>query len=289
VPDDAGRCVCASAALEVLGSCVPGAVLFPAVICPVLALLIIGNAITVALMRRHGEEREDERLLRRAVAALRAQLGVTARDGFLVGSERPPFRLQQVEMRALPREGVEAAGRLALRLEYDVGHLDVFCLAIAGDGAGRAARSLRDVRQERSPQHVALRAWLLNVAEILIAPDIDSDSVGEPPCSGVSTTWQVGSGERVGEAGPWAGAVARELRFDYFVRLLARAQAWREDGGQLFGQLQAAAAGGMRRVATLCDARFADLLAAPRGDELLHLVPPQHLWSALTPHSAALQ
>jgi hypothetical protein len=128
---------------------------------------------------------------------------------------------------------------------------------------------------------VALRAWLLEVAEGLIAPDIDGD--GEPGgigCGAAATAaaGQAGGKERVGEAGPWSGAVARELRFDFFVRLLARAHAWREDSGELFGQLQAAAAAGMRRVATLCDARFADLVASPRGDELMRLVPTPNLW-----------
>ena len=80
---------------------------------------------------------------------------------------------------------------------------------------GRATRSFSALRPERSPQQVALRAWLIEVAEGLIAPDIDDDLDGAPG-GGAATQAEV-------LEGPWAGAVAREQRFDYFLRRLARA------------------------------------------------------------------
>ena len=284
--NDRGQCVCPTGAVEVLGGCASAAVLIPAILFPTVAALLLCNAAVLARVRRGQEESEDRRLLRLAVAALRARLGITARDGFVVGAERPPLRLRADRVQAVP---VEAAGRLALRLDYDVGHFDLFCLAVTRVAAQTnfwtsswaATKRLQEVR---SPQHTALRCWLLEVGENLIEPNLDE---GEGGVRGALTS--VAEGQKrslkalAGLQGP-SEAMARlresdqGLRFDYFVRFVGRAQAWREDEGELFVQLQLVAAKCLRRVAGLCDARLRALAAAPGGEELLRLREAPALW-----------
>jgi hypothetical protein len=103
-----------------------------------LATLALAAAAWATLCRRR--ESASDRRFQAAVAAVRAQLRVTAADGFIVSSD--PATAWWREWAVVPRRrrvflqlsGVEAAARLALWEDFDVNQLDSLWLCLQAVG-----------------------------------------------------------------------------------------------------------------------------------------------------------
>ena len=185
------------------------------------ALLLILGIIMYSMSRRRHEPPE-ERLLNRAIAKLRVELGITAEDGFLLTSEhgrgimavcswqrKPPVFLQ--------RSFVEAAARLSMLQEFDMHQFDAFCTCL------RCSTGENELSENSvTPAYSALCNWLLDISKTLIKPEIPSlgksggDSIKDNSCC----------------------QLAFEERFSYFQRRVCRAQLWSDMGGSLFQRLK---------------------------------------------------
>lgn len=248
------------------GECVSSTVLISVSIGSIFTVLLIGNVLCIAAVRCQKVEPEEHRALRRAIDVLRRRLGIRARNRFLVGAERPPLYLRASRMRTLPLEAMEAAGRLALRQEYHVGHFDLFWLIVRQDvGSSQTINwtsTTKKLSPDDSPRYKALRQWLLEIGESLITPDLNDADVRKMNRVR-SKRGDLKSGHKETQG----------LRFRYFLQYVSRAQAWRENDGELFVRLQLVAEKYMEKLAGLCDARFTELSVSPRGMDLLHFMP----------------
>ena len=150
--------LCASGYVLLAGSCVPYVAVFPSVILPAVCLATL--AILLACRRRGGE---DEAPVAQAVAEVRRRLALTPAEGFLLDTERPPWRWppwrsaargsQAVRFVRIQREHMEAAGRLLLQRDFDPKLLNFFCMCLYG----------------RSPQDERLRTFLLDESQVRLA------------------------------------------------------------------------------------------------------------------------
>ncbi len=184
-------------------------------------LLILG--LIMYFMSRRQHEPPEERLLKKATAKLRIELGITAADGFLLTSERSRGLLavcsswQRRQPVFLQRSFVEAAARLSMFQDFDIHQFDAFCICLrCSTGDNESAETCV------TPAYSALCDWLLDISKTLIKPALSS--LGE---SGGNNCFVESNCN-----------LACEERFSYFLKRVCKAQVWSDMGGSLFQRLK---------------------------------------------------
>ena len=207
----------------------------------IVVLSVVGSLVVVLLtvlvlhrILHNKESLEEDRALKLQVLNIRMKFGLMPKDGFYLVSERPPFFIKNRMVVYLRQSHLEAAGRLALFRDFDIIHFDAFCLSLYVD---------QDAGSDN--RYKALCQWLLELSEALISPE-----VVPPNPDSVYTT--------VNE------------RFRFFVQKVGKARIWIDDEG-LFKELKIKAQFLMDRIASQCHLRYTELLAEPRGQELVTL------------------
>ena len=140
-------------------------------------LLILG--LIVYFMSRRRPKQPEERLLKRAIAKLRVELGITAADGFLLTSERSRglsavcFSWQRRQPVFLQRSFVEAAARLSMFHDFDIHQFDAFCICLRCS-TGDNETPYESANACATPAYSALCDWLLDISKTLIKPVLSS-------------------------------------------------------------------------------------------------------------------
>ncbi len=210
----------------------------------VMGMVMIGLLVLQAARRRNGSP--EERELQRAVAALRARLRITQKDGFVLSSEGAPplWRWRLLGSRARRRQHLgfvqkghaEAAARLLLLQDFDVSQFDGFCLSLEGE---RSFRNGGDDSLEAQQPYDLLCEWLLELSASLIQPDVNGHCSGDvSKYGGNDHSSDLVIGVELSTAAQCPLAV--EQRFPFFVNRVCRARIWMDDNGALFRRLKVA-------------------------------------------------
>jgi hypothetical protein len=176
---------------------------------------------------------------------IRQQLKISKKDGYYVGSERPSLWTGSGDVFFLRRNHLEAAARLALLQDFDVALFDAFCLSLESE--------TKTVGYDR---YHALGEWLLRISEGLIRPELSSNS----------------------KRGRHSSATI--LKFRFFVQKVGKAKIW-ADNPLLFIKLQNKARDYLDEIGNQCEARFKDLCAEPRGNELVTVQPEKQFYETI--------
>lgn len=140
------------------------------------AVLIAAVAAAAWYLLRHPET-EEERLLQCTIKSLRARLGIELRNGFALNTEQTETagaalwracwrsRRRDLELIVIQRTYMEAAARLELRDDFDVHHLDAFCLCLecASDHEARKFSVSLKAAENRATPYEELCRWILEV------------------------------------------------------------------------------------------------------------------------------
>jgi hypothetical protein len=184
---------------------------------PVLAAALFASLAALACILRRGAAAAaggEEALLRLTVARLRERLRITREDGFYLSTERPPSAgwgltgARRAPPVCLRTAHVEALARLELLADFDSLLVDAMCACLSGDGPlqqplSRSCPSIMDyVEPGCSPQHAALRAWLLGLARDLLNPTInDAEPEEEAGRRGEPHSWRRSGNMRLSASG----------------------------------------------------------------------------------------
>jgi hypothetical protein len=225
-----------------------------------LLMLVAGIAFAI-----HGKKSFEDQQLDCATTLLRVRLGITQANGFLLGSETPPWWQRRWEYTTVQQDQLEAAARLSLYWDFDVSKFDSLCLLLesavprpVATGSTRNLFSRTSSGSRRtSPAYEALRGWLLETSSALLRPCISLPAQTEGAGAAPVATDPV--------------RLRQEDRFTYLKRHILLARVWNEENGFLFEQLQGRVRQYMKDIARLCDERFADILLEPGGDLLMSL------------------
>ena len=154
------------------------------------AAVLILIAVVVWYCMYGGLESKEEIAMNIKIAEVRAALQITLRHGFVLSCDKVPFWRQRYQYVQIPRSHVEAAARLAMGKDYDVGEFDAFCVLLRHgrslvdrnmSGHGAAIRmSFSSQRGESvSQQWIALNEWLLDISSELVRPKISEETLLE--------------------------------------------------------------------------------------------------------------
>jgi hypothetical protein len=155
-------------------------------VCGAVALLL---GVSLCFRSYGVRESEDEIALAAGIAELRKKLHIRRRNGFVLSSDKVPFWLQRYRFVQIPRIHVEAAVRLELRQDFDVGLFDALCILLrAGQDrplvhpapvAKSATTSNRRSDGGSNLQWSALEDWLLGISADLLRSGITLERVGD--------------------------------------------------------------------------------------------------------------
>ena len=152
---------------------------------PVLSALLLLSLAAVAVLvhkRAAAAAGDSDEELSRAVRRLRERLHITARDGFLLGAERPPLACWWAQRPAvvwLRKAHVEAAAQLDMQHDFDPHLVDALCLCLrsdepAGEPPTAPSGSRLPLQAEgaagMSEQRASVHEWLLGLARDLLDP-----------------------------------------------------------------------------------------------------------------------
>jgi hypothetical protein len=160
-----------------------------------LAGIAVCGAVSLLLgvslcFRSYGvRESEEEIALAAGIAELRKKLHIRRRNGFVLSSDKVPFWLHRYHFVQIPRSHMEAAVRLELQQDFDVGLFDALCILLR-DGQDRPLMHRAPEVKSVSPtdktkeggstvQWVALEDWLLGISADLLRSGITLERVGD--------------------------------------------------------------------------------------------------------------
>ena len=142
-------------------------------------MLIAALAAAAWYLLRH-QATEEERLLQHAIVSLRARLGIELRNGFALNTEQAETagaalwracchwqwrgcKRRDAERIVIQRTYMEAAARLELRDDFDVHHLDAFCLCLecASDHDAHNFRVPLKAGVSHASPHEEMCCWIL--------------------------------------------------------------------------------------------------------------------------------
>ncbi len=200
-------------------------------------------------------------------------MGLRKWDGFVLTSESPPFWYRRDRTVFILSSEIEAAARLALRMDFDVRSFDAFCHCVEYSPFTLKKDSPSPAK-EGSPQYNALCDWILAQCRKLIEPPIlKSNRMAlypshHWPSQSIESDEVTVDIEGVQPDSRYGGD-AREL-FMYFRLQVSRARIWQDHGQALFLRLKAVASEYMEQIAPMCDARFEDLCLESNAADLLN-------------------
>ena len=152
----------------------------------------------ISVFRFYSEfESEEEIALAAKISEVQAALKIELQDGFVLSTDKVPFWRRRYNYVQIPRSHVEAAARLSMFKDFDVGEFDALCILLrrmkpGETGYSIALRNIRrlsltseSVRSQRpaellyqSQQWMALNKWLLAICEDLVRPKISRLKLG---------------------------------------------------------------------------------------------------------------
>jgi hypothetical protein len=159
-------------------------------VCGAVALLL---GVSLCFRSYGVRESEEEIALAAGIAELRNKLHIRRRDGFVLSSDKVPFWLHRYHFVQIPRSHMEAAVRLELQQDFDVGLFDALCILLR-DGQDRplvhrapsteekpASSTRTDGTSEggSTVQWAALEDWLLGISADLLRSGITLERVGD--------------------------------------------------------------------------------------------------------------
>ena len=169
-----------------------------------------------------------------------------ARDGYMLSSERLWLRRRSTII--VQAMHMEAAARLALfREDFDVKHVDAFCLSLLGTDVFRVVCD-----------------WILNLCRELLDPREAEVMRKQSTVKRLSLSL-VNRVSHYGDGDLWLQASSQDARFAYFRSKLCKLQIWREDDCALLDELKAVVDEFMSKIGQLCTVRFKQLLAEPQS------------------------
>ena len=259
VPDINGNCICSDNTFTGIGG---QCILFSATIAPGIGVLLLIVCHLVYVFNFVQRVTEDEKVIKRTARQLRAKLKIRQKDGFILSSERAPLWRRQVSFTVIQTTHMEAAARFSrLRDDFDIKHLDNFCLCLQNSG--------RDNE---------LREWLLGQCFTLLDPNDTTTLTNAKRLQELSGEFNLQLfmrktfGGRVADQDKVFGAEQRdwtqEIRFIYFkTRIWPLSVLW-EGNQDIFYELQRIAGTFMQDLGGQCTARYLELMGEPKGKEL---------------------
>jgi hypothetical protein len=236
-------------ALAVSASTIIGAVIGS---CIAIGLVIVLVIVSLRLTQKTPET-EDEKAVRLKIRELRDRFGINPREGFYLTTESVPLGISREKVTFLHRTWLEAAARLGLMQDFEVRHFDSLCTSLDTAervGALNSSKSKVQELSSQNPQTQALSSWILEIAEFLITPDLQTQEEG-------------GGSESVDFSTLGLSTLTARERFHYFLNKVCKCQIWSEKGDLLFVQLRGIAQRIMDEIAARCDRRTEELQAEP--------------------------
>ena len=189
---------------------------------------------------RNNSESEAEKLLKREMSALRVQLGITKKDGFLLSSEKADWWRKQREVNLIQKSYLEAAAQLGLMQDFDANQFDAFCLCLQCEVSSK-------IRKETVTAYDKMCEWLLAICKDLLRPGSLKDG------------------------NTLLCRMPLERRFYYFVKNVSKLRVWGDDENYLFDRLKKVAQEFLTEMSKLCHQRFEELSNELDGPALINL------------------
>ena len=202
-----------------------------------LVVLLLVVLVYIQFLRSKVMVIEDSALTLK-IRSIRQRLMLMPQDGFFLSTESRPYWNRNKQLFTLRQSQLEAAGRVALFRNFDVIHLDAFCLSLYLEQDSASQMRYKELCQ-----------WLLELAEQLINPEILVPQDFDPGHLGCTTVKE---------------------RFEYFVKKLGKARIWIDDE-VLFSSLKDKAQLLMDQIASKCNLRYQALCSEHRGKDLVSL------------------
>ncbi|EKX41334.1 hypothetical protein GUITHDRAFT_112545 [Guillardia theta CCMP2712] len=263
---------CPPEMVMVNGGCIRLSVLLVSIVIPVLALCLL--LLKCWRIVRVWMAAPEEKLLEQSVSDLRKRLSIERKDGFYLTNERLLPWVDRQSVVIIPKESLEAAGRLALfQDDVDDYFLSSFCLGLT------TSRKVQERRDEAREQYEKFCHWLLGICRALLQAS---------PSSSFPSGWsKKGLLRRVSPHAAtrkWSTVVSaaeakatdeRYQRHAYFKRKVAILNVWREDPN-LFDRLRSLAMELMDESAHDCEERCKQLYEEESMQVLLGLQDMHH-------------
>jgi len=213
-------------------------------------------AALATLYVRQAKVSDADKLFQMTMSQLRARLGITTAQGYFLNTEpitREWWRFSKPrEVIVIQKGHLEAAVKLELYQEFDVGHFDALCVCLQYSDPQARFEGSTSRCWER------LCSWVLEVSESLIRPSLEGFQA-------LSAGAGVSDGTK---ARPRHCPMRLDARFLYFTKYLCKTRIWSEKSNALFAQLRESAGVFMDDIAGLCGERFKQLQGEPGGQEL---------------------
>jgi hypothetical protein len=194
------------------------------------------------LLAKSDKVDDDEKAMIHSITArLRQRLKLTKEHGYFLNTEPLPLLRRRRLFVVIQQQGLEAAARLELHLDFDLRHFDELT-GVIERGAWETGKPGSSVQIE------ALCEWILEVSTRLIRVQLD------PPLPSLQQLNHRGSGHH---------------RFSFFTDKVSKAQIWLGNEQMRFKQLKLIAEDIMGQVGQLCDERYLQLTNEPGGQELI--------------------
>jgi hypothetical protein len=218
-------------------------------------IVIVVVIASLALQKKLESKEEREHKLK--ASEIRSFFKIRKSDGYVLISESVPFRLRRENVCFMHKTSLDAVVHLALFQDFEVGHIDSFCLCLVDS----------ECDSDCKERYQLFCEWILGIAVKLIQPDIKS----------------LRSDSTESDETDYTSSVRVYQRFNFFQKKVIKCQVWMDNNGTLFSQLKSAALKLMEQIALVCDSRTNELRQEPKGEVLFQVENTESLlWEVQT-------